>query len=868
MRRPRPTTRRMRWREARTWLVLGTAPLLLGLAVLTRIPASAAPVLPPPAGVAATQVPATKTTTTTVPPTTTTTTTTQPAGPPVAGGIVPCPAGDVNDTCADLPCPTGQSCGSVVASPTVGLGSNQYVYLALSGVAPGDQGILVYYCADPGAATTLSSTTAPYCVASNTVGNEDGPQHDPAFPASSSTVFVPGTMQTSVQAGELSPPNTFTGEQFNVGTPTDSFSCDGSFTNPCAIVVTDTTINHSQISTAANSVVIPVSFAPPPNCPLSAASVTTESEFGIELLMPQVSVLTCGVAGAPVVANDTATDGPSAVADLANGAVQMAFTDDPESPDQQAALAKGNLALIPLALTANAVAFDAQLYQGGLYYPLTQMELTPTMAAGLLTNASNYGGTSFSVDDNDPCSGPSEAPGGGCASPSPCLGGAYGGGCSLYLQLNYLSGFNQFVQFTAAQRSDNTGATDQLFTWLCNAPIVPLDFGTNPTEKMSAAQELEVGLSAPNSPPVTTCPSGVDQVPVPAHASPQFQTAHVPNVQWSDVVKEMTGLNPGAAAGFADMNWAEARYYGMSAAALQNAAGTFVAPDAQSLDAAVSDATHNPDGSLTFHNLASDPAAYPMPSIIYAAIPKNLTPGPATDAMGIVLDAILSMTGAGAPGNSSLPQGFVPLPQSLTTQAQNDLATYLPVSPSTSPTSSNPGGGSPTSSGGQPTSTGGGSPGSAPNPYGTALATANGSTVATGSNVLGVSLPTFTRTGATAIPSRTGKGPKRRAGPSGPLLGPELPGYALVASKGSTLVTTLLGAGLLVVALGMLAMGGGLATRRRRPVVAADGDGDGDGEATGESGEPGRRAHGPPPERGVGAHSAPPGPDESDLRDD
>jgi hypothetical protein len=551
--------------------------------------------------------------------------------------------------------------------------------------------------------------------------------------------------------------------------------------------------------------------------------------------MPQVSVLTCGVAGAPVVDNDTATDGPSAVADLANGTVQMAFTDDPESPDQQAALAKGNLGLIPVALTANAVAFDATLDQSGLYYPLTQMELTPTMAAGLLTNASNYGGTSFSVDDNDPCSGPSEAPGGGCASPPPCLGGAYGGGCSLYLQLNYLSGFNQFVQFTAAQRSDTTGATDQLFTWLCNAPVVPLDFGTNPTEKMSAAQQLEVGLSAPNSPPVTTCPSGVDQVPVPAHASPQFQTAHVPNVQWSDVVKEMTGLNPGAAAGFADMNWAEARFYGMSAAALQNAAGAFVAPSAQSLDAAVNDATSNPDGSLTFHNLASDPAAYPMPSVIYAVVPKNLTTGPATDALGIVLNAILSMTGAGAPGASSLPQGFVPLTPLLTTEAEKDIATYLPVPPATSPTSSNPG--PPTASGGQPTSTVSGSPATVPNPYSTALASANGNALVTGSNVAGAPVPLFTGGGTTTAPTTKLGRSRRRPGHSEPLLGPDLPGYALVASKGSTLVTTVLGAGLLVVALGMLATGGGLATRRRLAPAAA-GDGEAAGVMASEEGSP------------------------------
>ena len=88
-------------------------------------------------------------------------------------------------------------------------------------------------------------------------------------------------------------------------------------------------------------------------------------------------------------------------------------------------------------------------------------------------------------------------------------------------------------------------------------------------------------------------------------------------------------ISDASRAGFAPMNWAESLYYGLNAAQLENAAGDFVAPTAASIDAAVSDATANPDGSLAFSYTKADAAAYPMPSVVYAAVPT--TPMSATD---------------------------------------------------------------------------------------------------------------------------------------------------------------------------------------------------------------------------------------------
>jgi hypothetical protein len=73
-------------------------------------------------------------------------------------------------------------------------------------------------------------------------------------------------------------------------------------------------------------------------------------------------------------------------------------------------------------------------------------------------------------------------------------------------------------------------------------------------------------------------------------------------------------------------------------AALQNAAGNFVTPTAISLDAALSVATTNPDGSLTPDYSSTNPDAYPMPDVIYAAVstdPASASQAIANDIFGI-----------------------------------------------------------------------------------------------------------------------------------------------------------------------------------------------------------------------------------------
>jgi len=708
-----------------------------------------------------------------------------------------------------MPCPTGINCGNVVAGPTSNLGPGQYVYLNFYDFAPGDTGTTIYYCADPGDLSTLKSP--PTCGNTDTDSDAEAPQQIRIYPASTSTLIPQGTSTASIQAAEVSSPSDpISGEQNHPTVDEPGFYCDGTTANACSIVITDASITPGlPASTSSNSVEIPVSFASSSTSCTNPSVVSTESEFGIDLLMPELAKLSCADdPSSAVVPFETATDGLHAVTDLVQGLQQVAFTDDPEAPDQQAELAKGNFALIPVALTANVVSFYAQLNFSG-NFTLDQMDLTPTMAAGLLTDADNYFGAA-TTDNKAACSGPSLGAGGDCLNgPGPCYGAAT---CSLYSQLNFINGYNQFASFQSVERSDASGATGQLFNWLCNAPVVPLPFGTHPVESASGATELDIGLSPASNigPPVTVCPATAEQVPSIA-GSQRLINVNDPSQQALKANQAVfqSGTTANATAAFTDMNWAESRYYGMNVAALQNAAGAFVAPSAASLDAALNDAKANPDGTITPQNLASDPAAYPMPSVIYAVVPT--APIGADDASSIkeMLTQLLSLTSSGGSALSDLPDGFAPLPATVATTATADIAKDIHA---TSVTTTPP-----------PNTTTPSTPGLDTFPtslpplntlsYGNAFDSLDGINYVTtaGFNSAANALVSDAAAGSNSRQRRMDR----------PLLGPALPGYALAASHGKAILPEALSIGLLGILLGVLLMGGGLAKRRKVKLALA-----------------------------------------------
>jgi hypothetical protein len=223
-----------------------------------------------------------------------------------------------------------------------------------------------------------------------------------------------------------------------------------------------------------------------------------------------------------------------------------------------------------------------------------------------------------------------------------------------------------------------------------------------------------------------------------------------------------------------------------------------------------------------------------MPSVIYAVVPT--TPQPAADATAVsdLLTQLLQLTSGSE--TSDLPDGFVPLPADIAAQSAaditKDIQTAAPPTTTTTTTTA------PTT-----TTTTTTIPGST-----TATSTGTGSSDTSdfANGVLGSDLGTFgsdslispaaLNLAASAVVATT-KALGHLHHDAGPLLGPSLPGFALVASHGKALVPEALSVGILAVVLGAVIMSTGVVRRRRSRLALASVADSGPGSDPGPAGE-------------------------------
>ncbi len=711
--------------------------------------------------------------------------------PSASTAAPPCPAGF---TCVTIPCSTG-TCPTVEAGPTSDLGTNpaQFAFVRLYDFPPGDEPEIAL-CTD----TVPLSKSAPIC------SDSPAPGYAPIF--SDGTGFISYQVKEDPSGPGQTP---ISGEVLGDDADKQGFFCDNG-PDLCSLVVFDQNLDDSSSPDATNTAVIPVSYeASSAGCP-SATLVNTESEFGIEGLVGAANKSGC-TGSSKAIAFNTAFDSESAVSALGAGQVQIAFTDDPEAPDEQQILggSKSHYALIPVAASADVMGFAADI-QGfppndRTLYPQATFELTPNMVAGMATTAYNAEG------DSDMLAGVK------CANPGIAPPKKWDP-CPAEEVLNSLPSFQPEESYVTYVRSDNAGVTDELLRWLCTAPdhSVPID-GTNETEPDTAAQILESTQWSDKSLD-GTCPE-TDQFPGVANLQADLN----PNNQQTKLYAQVSqDAVPPREAGFAVMNWYEALYYGLNVAALQNAAGQFVTPSGASVDAALADASSNPDGTLAFdYTDSSDAAAYPEPVVFYAAVSTVPEAAAQADATKKVLDNILALTAS--PGSASLPAGILPLPASLTTQAQADIAKDIVALPPTG--GSKPGKGSGSGSGkGSTHQTGGGSKTGS----GAATSAPGGPQTTVGSTGNGGGSQSSS-TGGSKVSARTtstakavGQTPKRGPGTPKPSHGGAF--RAIQVALATPEWRWLLGAMLIV---GAIAMGAGplllLAQRLRRRLAALRG---------------------------------------------
>jgi hypothetical protein len=631
----------------------------------------------------------------------------------------PCPSGD---SCVTIPCATGP-CPTVEAGPTSDIGVNpeQYVFIYLYDFPAGDSPA-IWLCAD----TTPLSQALPLC------STAPAPEYTPIFDDGSG--FITDPVPEVENDGETA----ISGEILGNPSEKGSFFCDNG-PDLCSLDVFDTNLDGSETPDASNTAVLPVSYAASGGgCP-SATLLNTESDFGIEGLIATANQNGC-TGSHPVLAFNTALDSLSAVQGLTSGGDQIAFTDDPEAPDEQAALKAGggHYALIPIAASADVMGFAANISpnstENRTLYPHTAFDLTPNMVAGLLNTAYDNPGTADLLT-GDQCTNP------GIQPPKKL------DPCPAMESVNSVSDFLPEEEYGVYVRSDNAGVTDEMFKWLCAAPDHTVPIGNNTdTETDTAAQILEATNWEETSldgacPDTDQFPALAGDVIVNADKNPQNQAKAL----YTQVSQNSI---PPRQAGFAEMNWYESLYYGLIPADLQNAVGQFVGPSAASVDAALSDATVNPDGTLNFNYAdTTDPAAYPEPVVFYAAVSTAPQAAAQATAIRTTLDNLLALTAS--PGSTSLPPGILPLTSTLTSQAESEIAKDITSLPPTKtggkPGKSGSGGGSTSKSsggngGGSTSTTTGG-----PYPSGGNTTTGNSTTPTTSSPVTTHTIGTSTR---------------------------------------------------------------------------------------------------------------------------
>ena len=671
-----------------------------------------------------------------------------------AAGAPPCPSGW---TCVPMPCPTANHCGIVEAGPTSNLGPGQWVYLNFYGFTP-NEALYLYYCQDPG-----SFNPAPLCSyqSTNTQPN----------PMAILKAGSDGTSQLSFQSVEADSSggssSALPGRDPGNVADTGTFFCDpGTGSNHCSIdVIAPLLGNHGSLApNATTTLAVPLTFASATGACAQATQVDAEGEFGADLILGAIDPLTCGNSGSSAtIPFETSIDGLAGLQAMANGTVGMAFTDDPQAASQQAIISSKNYLAIPIAISANTVAFRSQVENNQEVLPQPDLSLTANMVAGLISSA--Y----FQVQQADVI---------------PCTVGS----CPAISFLNNEPGDNPARNYGAFLRSDTAGTTDQLFNWICNAKPMSLTFTTlnswTGTEPTSAEDVLKGTLYAQGN-----SPSGclqTDQFPPYFTTDPNWITVANPNTQSLKLSQFV--MPPGSSstpvAGFADMSWAEASYYGMSLAALQNAAGQFVAPTSASVIAGLANGAWNAQGVWTpNYATTSDPTAYAMPTIMYAVVPKSAsTPTTVKNELQAALTSILNVTTNQADADV-LPNGFLPLTSSIASLAKDEVA-YGIANPSYSAPQ----------------------PGAVPS-----RTVASGRSFGTSFSASSLNPQTVGGTAAstvTTIPS------------SSPTYGP----LFLTASESRLLLPATGAAGIALLAIGLLAMGNAFRSRRRGKASAGGED--------------------------------------------
>jgi hypothetical protein len=549
-------------------------------------------------------------------------------------------------SCVTIPatCAAGTTCPRVSVEPTTELGQDQWVYLNLSNfpyTTPVNV-VQIYFCADE---VPLTATSPPHCILEGT--------SDFSYPNEEIPVLANGTGAMSFQT--LDDPRghgdiPFVGEIPGDATaPPVKFFC-GDPSDQCSVDVVDPSMlpsgtPNNAIPVPSDTAVIPLGFASQ-KTPCAAKFPFIVSDYSIDHLFQHEAPVACA-GKSPVIPLDTPASTTAVLSSLSSG--NVAFLDDPQAADVQAALAKVHYSVVPVTASAVVIGYVAAMEQDGLKYPFSSFELTPNEVAGL--SVYNY-------------QGPYNSDLVKCGTTT----------CSAMEGLNTVPGYIGASQYGVFPPSDDTGVTEELTDWVCSAPNVPFRLNGKLTTDPNTAKETLTHSVNQTPWPIKKCaafdtfpplkPLGTlfDPALDPLHAVKFLRTFAIPpQFQASPV------------AGFAPIDWADARYNGLDTASLQNADGQFVAPTTASVDAEIAAEPVGkagyplPDPSLKVNG------GYPMSTVIYALVPNGPLPSAEATLNAEMMDELLDYTTT----TKMLPDGYVPLPDKLAALAHTELAKAL-----------------------------------------------------------------------------------------------------------------------------------------------------------------------------------------------
>jgi hypothetical protein len=613
----------------------------------------------------------------------------------------PCPGGGGACVQVQLPCQTSP-CPSAVAGPTQGLDSDQYVYLALSDYPVGDT-IRIAYCATDGSGTIDAD---PYCATTT----PDGVKLSKQFVEIGSNGSTDAALPVDFDPPGQDNPALAAVPLVQNGDPASSFFCDNG-PDFCSVVITDDgpTTGAGPTNTSANTVIVPLNFSAGASaCPTTDPELFSDSSFTVERLIPAVVQATCSQKNG-VVALDTATNTASEVTDLSTGGTPIAFSDDPWDSQLNNPLTSGSasFAYIPVALSATVVSFlggAPDEAQSGVVFPLAQYDMTPNMVAGVLTTSYEGGGTVDSLvtaptGDKPPLT---------CTQIVGCSAKTMVDFNAFYMLNPEPSGVGQPAAIGSYFSNTASGTNYQLSNWLCSAPNAPfalnVDKKTGPVEEqVTDTYDTASGTlttpptqspfwnpnTSPSEWPFKTCQATSQFPTLSAGNLSQYQPSDTPALQ----AKSIRAYGSSGNLAFGAMDWSEASFNGLNLAAVQNASGAFVTPSQTSIDAALTTAVEQPNGTYTFnYDDTGNSTAYPMPMVTYAVVP---TAGvPAAQAQSVT-NFLTNMVTYSSGKDGTLPGGYVPLTPALVTQATQDIAKDVKAAPAgTSGSSGSSGSGS------------------------------------------------------------------------------------------------------------------------------------------------------------------------------